>query len=98
MYVCIELHKCVYMKCMYVCMFVCMYVCMHGYMRACTGTCIRFYSLASTEVVTRPSFPSRPLHTETISTPQRDIPGQLATYSTQALSTSLLMLGTHFVE
>ena len=49
--------------------------------------------LVSTEMLTRPSSPSRPVHTETIS---RDIPEQLAAYSAQALSTALLMLGTHF--
>ena len=34
------------------------------------------YSLVSTEMFTQPSFPNRPVHRETISIPQRDIPEQ----------------------
>ena len=56
------------------------------------------YSLVSTEALTQPSSPSRPVHTETISIPRGlvDIPEQLAAYSAHALSTALFMLGTHF--
>ena len=39
------------------------------------------FSLVSTEVLTRPYSPSRPVHKDTISIPPRDIPEQLAAYS-----------------
>ena len=47
------------------------------------------YNLVSTGMFTPPSFPSKRVHTKTISIP-------LAAYSTQALSTALIILGTHF--
>ena len=47
---------------------------------------------------TRPSSHSRPVHTETIVIPSRDIPEQLAAYISQALSTASSMLGTPFLH
>ena len=49
------------------------------------------YSLVSTEVLTRPSSPSRPVLGDHFN-PPRDIPEQLAAYSTKALSTALVIL------
>ena len=56
------------------------------------------YSLVSTEMFTRPFFPSGPVHKETNFNPPRDIPEQLAAYSTHSLSTALLMLGENWLE
>ena len=54
------------------------------------------YSLVSTEVLTRPSSPSRHCtHGKHFNSPG-DIPEQLAAFSAHALSTALFMLGTHF--
>ena len=60
------------------------------------GKGIRFIVFVSTKMFTRPSFPSRHCTHRIHFNPPRDIPEQLAAYSAQALSTVLLMLGTHF--
>ena len=54
------------------------------------------YSLVSTEVLTRPSSPSRHCTYRNHFNPPGDIPEQLAAYSAHTLSTALFMLGTHF--
>ena len=54
------------------------------------------YGPVSTEAPTRPSSPSRHCTHGNHHKPPRDIPEQLAAYSTYALSTALFMLGTHF--
>ena len=54
------------------------------------------YTLVSTEVLTRPSSPSRHCTYRNHFNPPGDIPEQLAAYSAHTLSTALFMLGTHF--
>ena len=54
------------------------------------------FGLVYNEMFTRPFFPSRHCTHGNHFNPPRDIPEQLAAYSTTALSTALSMLGTHF--
>ena len=79
-------------------MYVSMHVCLYAYVCMHVCVCKRYsvYSLVSTEVLTRPSSPSRHCTYRNHFNPPGDIPEQLAAYSAHTLSTALFMLGTHF--